>query len=134
MNLIESITSLPEMVVNFFGEVVEMIGSVYDSMCTFKDMLEEFDATIVAMTESCGSSEFVGMPIVESIGLFRYLVGDVAFMMMYFTILVGCLFTVYKLVTLLFDGLDALSLQVYGVSSKNFFSNLVGKIFDRTIR
>lgn len=129
--LIDTIGNLPGKVVDFWTEVVDMLSSVYESLCTFLGMLKDFDETIVAMTESCGTSEFVGMPIVDSIGMFRYLVGDVAFMMIYFTILIGCLFTVYKLVILLLDGLDALSLQAYGVTSKNMLSNLVGKIIKR---
>lgn len=129
--LIDTIGNLPGKLVEFFQEVVDMITSVYESLCTFLGMLNDFDETIVAMTESCGTSEFVGMPIVDSIGMFRYLVGDIAFMMIYFSILIGCLFTIYKLVVLLFEGLDALSLQAYGVTSKNLFSNLVGKILNR---
>lgn len=129
--LIDSITSLPGKIIDFFGEITNMIGSVYESLCTFREMLNEFDATVVAMTESCQSGDISGMPLFESIGLFRYLVGDVAFYMIYFSILVGCLFTIYKLVTLLFDGLDALTMQTNGVTSKTFFSNLVGKVFGR---
>ena len=41
------------------------------------------------------------MPILESVGLYRYLMGDPVFYMTYILVLAGCLFTIYKLVLLL---------------------------------
>ena len=100
-----------------------------EALSTLYEMLCDFDARVIQMAESCGSTEFVGMPVNEAISTFRYLTGDVCFMMIYLTVLFGCLFTIYKLVALLYDAIDALVLQVSGVSCKSFFSGLLGKIF-----
>ncbi len=128
-DLFGSIDDIPSKVVDFFGDIIDIIASVLDALKTFYQMLEDFDATIVAMTESCGSSEFAGMPILDAIGMIRYLVGDIVFYMMYAGILFGCLFAVYKLVVLLFEALEGLVMQVSGVSCKAYFGSLVGKLF-----
>ncbi len=127
--LIDKITEIPSKVLDFFENIVDMILSVIEALQTFYDMLVEFDERVVQMAESCGTSEFTGMPVVEAIGTIRYLVGDVAFYMIYITILFGCLLTVYKLVVLLFDAIDALILQVTGCNSKMLLANLLAKIF-----
>lgn len=127
--LLKNIADIPTRLLEFFIDIVDMIGSVIVILADFLNMLEEFDTTIVKMAESCGSSTFTGMPIVDAIGTFRYLVGDVAFMMIYFGIIMGCLLTVYKLCVLLYEAVDALVMQVYGVSCKNFFGNVLTKIF-----
>ena len=116
-------------VLGFFSKIVDGIVTAIEALRTLYNMLCDFDERVIQMAESCGSSEFVGMPVNEAISTFRYLTGDVCFMMIYLTVLFGCLFTIYKLVTLLFEAIDALVLQVSGVSCKSFFSGLLSKIF-----
>ncbi|MBQ7776406.1 MAG: hypothetical protein IJ379_10860 [Lachnospiraceae bacterium] len=127
--MFENISEIPSKVVEFFLDIVDMITSVIDALQDFYNMLQEFDARIVLMAESCGTSEFTGLPIVDAIGTFRYLVGEVAFMMIYFGILIGCLLTIFKLVVLLYEAIDGLVLQVSGVSCSQYFGNMLTKIF-----
>ena len=122
--LIDGLMDIPNKLLSFFDMIMELLSSVYSSLLNLLEMLQGFDEDIIAMTEACESGTFAGMPIMGAIGMFRYLVGDLAFMMIHF---IGCLFTVYKLVVLLFDAIDSMSLQVSGVSSKNFLSNLLFK-------
>ncbi len=126
---VSSIGDVIDKVLGFFSKIVEGIMTAIEALNTLYEMLCDFDARVIQMAESCGSTEFVGMPVNEAISTFRYLTGDVCFMMIYLTVLFGCLFTIYKLVTLLYEAIDALVLQVSGVSCKSFFSGLLGKIF-----
>ncbi len=125
----DTIANIPDRILDFFSDIISMIGSVIVTLTDFLNMLNDFDATIVAMADSCGSATFTGVPIVDAIGTFRYLVGDVAFMMIYFSIIIGCLLTIYKLCVLLYEAIDTLTQQIFGVSCKNYFSNLVSKVF-----
>ncbi len=129
MDLLQNIADIPSKAVEFFEDIIEMIGSVLDALLTFYTMLDDFDQTIVGMTEDCGTSEFSGMPIMDAIGMIRYLVGDVVFYMMYAGILIGCLFVVYKLVVLLYEAIDSLVESVTGTSCTSFFNSLVNKLF-----
>ena len=126
---ISNISDIVDGVLGFFTKIVEGIVTAIEALNTLYEMLCDFDARVLQMAESCGSTEFVGMPVNEAISTFRYLTGDVCFMMIYLTVLFGCLFTIYKLVTLLYEAIDALVLQVSGVSCKSFFSGLLGKLF-----
>lgn len=126
---VSGIGDIVDKVLVFFSKIVDGIVTAIEALQTLYDMLCDFDERVIQMAESCGSSEFVGMPVNEAISTFRYLTGDVCFMMIYLTVLFGCLFTIYKLVTLLFEAIDALVLQVSGVSCKSFFSGLLSKIF-----
>ena len=127
--LINAISEIPSKILGFFSRIIEMIVMVLDALLTFYEMLLGFDAMIVEMVDSCSFSNYSGMPVVEAISTFRYLVGDVAFYMIYLTVLFGCLMTIYKLVVLLYDAIDALMLQVTGANCKSLFSNLLSKIF-----
>lgn len=127
--LIENIGELASKVVDFFMYIIEALMTAIDALGTFYELLVDFDHRILLMSNSAGASEFTGMPIVEAIGTFRYLVGDVAFYMIYLTVLFGCLMTIWKLVSLLFEGIDAIVQKVAGVSSKTAITNFLGNIF-----
>ena len=100
--LIGSTLDIPGKIVSFFQTILDMITSVISALQTLYTTLQDFDTMIVDMADTNGSSQFSGMPVVEAIGTFRYLVGDVAFYMIYLTVLFGCLWTIYVLVTKLY--------------------------------
>lgn len=102
-----------------------MITSVISALQTLYTTLQDFDTMIVDMADTNGSSQFSGMPVVEAIGTFRYLVCDVAFYMIYLTVLFGCLWTIYVLVTKLYEAIDALISQITGYSVKEHLSSLL---------
>lgn len=129
MNFFESLMDIPNRIAEFVLEIMDMIASVISSLYDFYYLLQDFDDRIVAMTNSCGSSEFTGMPIVDAIGTFRYMVGDVAFMMIYFSILFGCLLTIYKLVVLLIEALKELKTTSTGGVSSGRLAGMLRGIF-----
>lgn len=126
--ILDSITELPEKIVDFFQMIIDTIVLVIDALKTFYVMLQDFDKRIIAMADSCGTSEFTGMPVVEAISTFRYLTGDVAFYMIYFTVMFGCLFTIYKLMCLLYTAVDLLVEKITGNSLSGNISGLLSKI------
>lgn len=130
MNLIEGIANIGTSLLEFFGEIVDSIGSAIEGLAMFHTMLEEFDDRIVEMIDNCGSTEFDGLPINEAIATFHYVVGDVIFYLIYLVILYGCLWTIYKIVMIIYDFFQKYIQQLSsGVSSKGQFSTLLSKIF-----
>lgn len=123
--LIGSTLDIPGKIVSFFQTILDMITSVISALQTLYTTLQDFDTMIIDMADTNGSSQFSGMPVVEAIGTFRYLVGDVAFYMIYLTVLFGCLWTIYVLVTKLYEAIDALISQITGYSVKEHLSSLL---------
>ena len=126
--LVGSVLDIPGKIASFFQTILDMITSVLSALQTLYTTLQDFDTMIINMTDTNGSSQFSGMPVVEAIGTFRYLVGDVAFYMIYLTVLFGCLWTIYVLVTKLYEAMDALISQVTGYSVKENLSSLLTKL------
>ena len=126
--LVGSVLDIPGKIASFFQTILDMITSVLSALQTLYTTLQDFDNMIINMTDTNGSSQFSGMPVVEAIGTFRYLVGDVAFYMIYLTVLFGCLWTIYVLVTKLYEAMDALISQVTGYSVKENLSPLLTKL------
>ena len=127
--MLEGFANLGNAVQELFDDILNAFVSIVQALRDFNTMLSDFDDRIELMTLSCGSSEFSGMPIIDAIGTFRYLTGDLAFYMIYFTVLVGCLLTIYKLVVLLFDAISSLLENITGGASKGALTRLVTKIF-----
>lgn len=96
--------------------VFSLIGTTVDAMITLHDQLKTFETDIMKLNESIDSGNIEGLPIVQSIGMIRYIIGDPAFYFMYALVLFGCLFTLYKLVMLLLRALSAM----YDQFSKKF--------------
>jgi phage-related minor tail protein len=126
MNLFSSLSDAASGIVDFFSDFVDMVKTSITALQTFYDMLVDFDERIVNMVDNCGSSEFDGLPIIKAIATYHYAVGDVVFYLMYMVILVGCLFTVYRIVVLLFQALMKLVDLVKSCFSSSIFSGLGG--------
>lgn len=128
--IFDSVSEIPGKIVDFFQMIIDTIVLVIDALKTFYVMLQDFDKRIISMADSCGSSEFTGMPVIEAISTFRYLTGDVAFYMIYFTVMSGCLFTIYKLLCLLYTAVDLLVEKITGKSLSGNISGLLSKILN----
>lgn len=124
MNLFSSLSDAASGIVDFFSDFVDMIKTSITALQTFYDMLVDFDERIVNMVDNCGSSEFDGLPVIKAIATYHYAVGDVVFYLMYMVILIGCLFTVYRIVVLLFQALMKLVDLVKSCFSSSIFSGL----------
>lgn len=92
-NILESIAS-------FFEFIFTFIGNVVTAMTNFYDTLVEINTYVIDLGNSAQSGITSGMPVLETVGLYRYLMGDPVFYMTYVLVVTGCLFTIYKLVLL----------------------------------
>lgn len=114
----------------FFNDFIDMVVTAITALKTFHDMLDEFDQRIVAMVDNCGSTEFSGLPVNKAIATYHYAVGDVVFYLMYMVILFGCLFTIYKIVLLIFKAVRNMLKQLTGGSVSSVgFSGIISKLF-----
>lgn len=109
MTYIETFEDIGVAILGVVELILEMFVNVYEALNEFYSMLKEFNDMVVSMTKN--PSVNTGLPVVEAIGVFRYLVGDVIFYIIYLAVLFGCLFTIYKLVCLLMEGYHALKEQ-----------------------
>ena len=89
-SLIENIGSFFSFIFTFFGNIVSAITNFYDT-------LVEINTYVIELGDSAQSGVTGGLPVLESVGLYRYLMGDPVFYMTYILVLAGCLFTIYKL-------------------------------------
>lgn len=130
MNLINKLSSAPSALKNFFQEFIDMIATAIKALQSFYDTLDKFDKRIVAMVDNCGASEFDGMPVVKAIATYHYVVGDVVFYLIYIVVLLGCLWTIFKIVLLIYKYVrDFISQLSGGVVSSAQFSSLLTKLF-----
>lgn len=109
-----TLSGLIDGIKDFFSEALDMIQSGYEAVKTFYDLLYEFDEKIVSMVDNCGTTEFDGLPVVKAISTYRYCVGDVVFYMIYLMVIFGCLFTIYKLLLLIYAQLKKLKESLTG--------------------
>ncbi len=130
MKVVEDLVNAASSLLDFFGEIVNSIVSAFEGLAMFYSMLVEFDNRIVAMIDNCGTNEFGGMPINKAIATFHYVVGDIIFYLIYLVVLFGCLWTVYKIVLVIYNYLKMYVSQLSdGVSSKGQMTNVLTKLF-----
>ncbi len=130
MNLIDKLSGAPAALKNFFEDFVNMIATAIQALQSFYDTLDTFDKRIVAMVDNCGASEFDGMPVVKAIATYHYVVGDVVFYLIYIVVLFGCLWTIFKIVLLMYKFVrDMISQLSGGVVSSTQFSAMITKLF-----
>ena len=90
MAILETIADVGSAITNVVELIFDAFVNVHDALNEFYNMLKDFNQTVIAITKD--PSTGTGLPVVESIGVFRYLVGDPAFFVIYMVILFGCLF------------------------------------------
>lgn len=128
-------TSFDEIASTFssvFSLVVEMFKSSLKAMTTFYDLLDGFNNTIVKMSTDAGNGTVNGLPVYKSIGMIRYLIGDIPFYFIYLIVLYGCLMTILKLIYLILSSWNSVADQT---SSKNNsmgdFTSKLGKFLKK---
>lgn len=130
MNIIESLLKAPQGILDNFLTLLDMIKNALTGLSMFYNLLKEFDDKVVAMVDNCGTNEFDGLPVVKAIATFHYVVGDIIFYLIYLVILFGCLWTIYKIVVLMYNLAKMLFNQLSnGVSSKGQLTSLLSKVF-----
>ena len=103
MSLIQSFNELGSFFTDVYNKFISAIESSVEGLELARDTINEFDTRIVTAVDTGFQSEFGSLPVADAIGLIRYLVGDPIFYLIYLVILIGCLFTIYKLIVLLYE-------------------------------
>lgn len=128
MDILSGFSEIAEKIVYIVNLILDAFVEVHSALNDFYNMLKDFNQTIIQVTADPSTN--TGLPVVEAIGTFRYLVGEVAFHVIYICILFGCLFTIYKLVCLLIEAWHAIKDQAGGGSySGSAISTLITKFF-----
>jgi len=92
------VSSFLDVIENYVTKFLEVLYSLVNAMYMFSVKLEEVEARLDAMADSVNGGTIYGYSGLEVIGTYRYLVGDSIFMLTYLIVLIGILFTLYKLV------------------------------------
>lgn len=121
--LIENIGSFFSFIFTFFGNIVSAITNFYDT-------LVEINTYVIELGDSAQSGVTSGLPVLESVGLYRYLMGDPVFYMTYILVLAGCLFTIYKLILLFVKTFKEMKENITsGGKTKSALVGILGKLF-----
>lgn len=122
-SLIENIGSFFSFIFTFFGNIVSAITNFYDT-------LVEINTYVIELGDSAQSGVTGGLPVLESVGLYRYLMGDPVFYMTYILVLSGCLFTIYKLILLFVKTFKEMKENITGGGkTKSALVGILGKLF-----
>lgn len=122
-SLIENIGSFFSFIFTFFGNIVSAITNFYDT-------LVEINTYVIELGDSAQSGVTGGLPVLESVGLYRYLMGDPVFYMTYILVLSGCLFTIYKLILLFVKTFKEMKENITsGGKTKSALVGILGKLF-----
>lgn len=81
--------------------VFQFFNNAYYALIEFYNVLVESNNYIKQLTLGATSGSIEGLPLLETIGAYRYLVTDPIFYLTYILIVSGCLFTLYKLFLLI---------------------------------
>lgn len=93
-SILDNIGKFLDFIFTFFSNIVSALSNFYGT-------LNEINNYVIELGDSAKSGITNGIPILDSVGLYRYLMGDPVFYFTYILVLSGCLFTIYKLVLLL---------------------------------
>lgn len=127
MSLIEGISELFTKFWNFLQDCLDAISTAIFALYEFYDLLKNFDNRIISMTDSCGATEFDGVPVVKAIATYHYVVGDIVFYLMYLIILFGCLLTIWKIIILLYKAIG----NAINFTKDCFSGTSIGNIFSK---
>jgi hypothetical protein len=125
LDLLDSFSNVGAVLADFLDSIFEVIITVIDALTNLYNQLNLFLTDLVAMTDDASHGTMNGLPLYESIGMIRYLIGDATFKLMYVTIIVGCLFTIFKLGLMLYA---AVSTYIGGLSNSGLGGTIKTKI------
>lgn len=94
--------NIVDIIKNIFTTIFIIIVAVIDYIFKFVETLMEINLYILNMINSVESGNVDGLPFLEVIGAYRFLVGDTIFYLTYMMIISGAFFTLYKLLLVLY--------------------------------
>lgn len=120
-SILDNIGKFLDFIFTFFSNIVSALSNFYGT-------LNEINNYVIELGDSAKSGITNGIPILDSVGLYRYLMGDPVFYLTYILVLSGCLFTIYKLVLLLIKTFKQLKDNINNTSkTKNGIIFLLSK-------
>lgn len=90
-----------EIVEKIITFILQFISNAYFALLEFYNALVEINGYVRLLTLSSTSGNIEGLPLLEIIGAYRFLVTDPIFYLTYVLIASGCMFTLYKLFLLI---------------------------------
>lgn len=120
---------------NGFNTMMERIGfaaqrilegfiSTADALSELNDRIDEISGEILHMSIN-PSYNMQGLPVNDAIASFRYLTGDIVFMVLYLITVIGCLFTIvtisYKIARILIFIYNEVVIPIW----KSFYSKFI---------
>ena len=91
-----------DVIVNVFKFLFSLIVVFVDCILNFVDQLYTINTYISDLTLAINNGNVNGLPIIQVIGAYRFLVGDMIFQLTYAFVVFGCSFTLYKLFLVLY--------------------------------
>ncbi len=121
--ILQGLTNLFKYIINFFATVADALRQFYNTIV-------DVNSYVKLWTNAFGGGE-TGLPVFASVGAYRYLVGDSAFYITYIVILCGCLFTIFRLVYILYRLFEKLQDKICNNNSKTLSGilSIVSKFF-----
>ena len=92
--ILEGIKNLIDFIIGFFATLAQYLKNFYEILTEINGYVNDWSNAF--------TGNATGLPVLASVGAYRYLVGEAAFYITYITIICGCLFTIFKLVYILY--------------------------------
>lgn len=91
-----------DIIKNIFITIFDIIVAIFEYIFKFTETLIGINVYILNLITSIENGNVEGLPFLEVIGAYRFLVGDTIFNLTYLLIVSGAFFTLYKLLLILY--------------------------------
>lgn len=101
LNIISLISYFFKLVGSIIGNVGKVVLIIYNLFVSLNDYIS-------SMVDGIAQGNYEVIPILQAVGAYRYLVGDFAFTLTYAIIMIGCAMTIFKLISLILNRINAM--------------------------
>lgn len=127
-NITDILGNIGTVIVDFFENIINAFASSVFALKDFIDELEEFKNQLISMSNAAANGEMYNLPIYQSIGMVRYVIGETAFRLMYVIIAFGCLMTIFQIVMLLYQAWKNVTQTSNATNSTSVLSTIGTKL------
>lgn len=121
--------NLFDIVKKFIDFIFAFLGNLYSALVQFYDTIIEANEYVNSLIDGAATGSVQGLPLLQIIGAYRYLVTDPIFYLTYMLVLIGCLFTIYQLVLLLIASYDHFKKSLSSGATSSGFLSIIGNFF-----
>lgn len=122
--LIGAITNPIQWISNIFTNLFNLMDTIIKGLNEFKNGITELISLLQRVIDGIKVGNIDGLPVLEAIGTYRYLVGDIVFHFTYFMVLMGIGFTLFKLLLMFYKILQS----AFNLSGTGLLNGLASKI------